>query len=104
MNRTPRRSLDCLNFLVADALELVPDALQYLSLLKTEEVFRFCAIPQVRAPLCFLPVHASHTARAIVQIRDVTGHTCWKYRPVLPTITCPADHMVPNHATHKPHQ
>jgi len=42
-------SLDCLNFLVADALELVPDALAYLGMLKTDEVFRFCAIPQVMA-------------------------------------------------------
>ena len=32
-----------------DALELVPDALEYLSRLKTPEVYRFCAIPQVMA-------------------------------------------------------
>ena len=39
-----------LNFLVADALELVPDALlEYLARLRTPEVFRFCAIPQVMA-------------------------------------------------------
>ena len=74
--------LDCLNFLVADALELVPDSLEYLGRLKTPEVFRFCAIPQVRAPLCCLPVHDSHAARAIVQIRDVTRHTCRRYRPL----------------------
>jgi len=40
-------ALACLNFLVADALELIPDCLEYLSLLKTPEVFKFCAIPQV---------------------------------------------------------
>ena len=43
------RALHCLNDLVADALELVPDALEYLSRLKTPEVYRFCAIPQVMA-------------------------------------------------------
>lgn len=36
-----------LNHLCADALELVPDCLEYLSLLKEPSVFRFAAIPQV---------------------------------------------------------
>eukprot|EP00629_Pelagomonadales_sp_RCC1024_P008229 CAMPEP_0119270942 /NCGR_PEP_ID=MMETSP1329-20130426/7740_1 /TAXON_ID=114041 /ORGANISM="Genus nov. species nov., Strain RCC1024" /LENGTH=763 /DNA_ID=CAMNT_0007270979 /DNA_START=283 /DNA_END=2570 /DNA_ORIENTATION=- len=43
------RALHCLNDLVADALELVPDALEYLARLKTPEVYRFCAIPQIMA-------------------------------------------------------
>jgi farnesyl-diphosphate farnesyltransferase len=43
------KSLECLNELVTDALELGPDCLAYLSMLKCEEVFRFCAIPQVMA-------------------------------------------------------
>ena len=38
-----------LNELVTDALELAPDCLAYLSLLNCEEIFRFCAIPQVMA-------------------------------------------------------
>jgi len=41
--------LACLNELVTDALELVPDCLAYLSKLRCAEVFRFCAIPQVMA-------------------------------------------------------
>lgn len=41
--------LYCLNELVTDALELVPDCLTYLSKLRCAEVFRFCAIPQVMA-------------------------------------------------------
>jgi len=40
-------SLHCLNELVIDALELVPDCLTYLSKLNCPEIFRFCAIPQV---------------------------------------------------------
>jgi len=43
------RSLECLNELVTDALELVPDCLVYLSKLNCSEIFRFCAIPQVMA-------------------------------------------------------
>jgi farnesyl-diphosphate farnesyltransferase len=42
-------SLQCLNELVTDALELVPDCLDYLSKLQCLEIFRFCAIPQVMA-------------------------------------------------------
>lgn len=43
------QALYCLNELVADALELVPDSLEYLRRLKTPSVYRFCAIPQIMA-------------------------------------------------------
>ncbi|EEC47592.1 predicted protein, partial [Phaeodactylum tricornutum CCAP 1055/1] len=43
------RALGCLNELVTDALELVPDCLTYLARLQCQEIFRFCAIPQVMA-------------------------------------------------------
>ena len=43
------KALFCLNDLVTDALECVPECMEYMTLLKTEEVFRFCAIPQVMA-------------------------------------------------------
>mmetsp|Transcript_3765 Transcript_3765/g.5438 ORF Transcript_3765/g.5438 Transcript_3765/m.5438 type:complete len:793 (+) Transcript_3765:56-2434(+) len=43
------KALQCLNELVTDALELGPDCLAYMSKLQCEEVFRFCAIPQVMA-------------------------------------------------------
>ncbi|KAJ1458820.1 isoprenoid synthase domain-containing protein [Pelagophyceae sp. CCMP2097] len=43
------RALALLDELVADALELVPDALEYLRRIQTPEVYRFCAIPQVMA-------------------------------------------------------
>jgi hypothetical protein len=38
----------CLNHLVADALTLAPSCLRYLAALRHPDVFRFCAIPQVR--------------------------------------------------------
>lgn len=43
------QALACLNELVADALELVPDCLEYLERLKTPSIYRFCAIPQIMA-------------------------------------------------------
>lgn len=43
------QALMCLNELVADALELVPDSLAYLDCLQTPAIYRFCAIPQVMA-------------------------------------------------------
>ncbi|KAL2082192.1 hypothetical protein ACEWY4_022010 [Coilia grayii] len=41
--------LSCLNFLVTDALRHVPDVIAYLSRLRNQSVFNFCAIPQVMA-------------------------------------------------------
>jgi farnesyl-diphosphate farnesyltransferase len=43
------KSLQCVNELVTDALELVPDCLSYMAKLQCAEIFRFCAIPQVMA-------------------------------------------------------
>ena len=41
-------ALSCLNLLVTDALRHVPDVISYLSRLRNQSVFNFCAIPQVR--------------------------------------------------------
>ena len=43
-----KRALDVLNDLVGDAVELIPRCLEFMSLLKDEAIFRFCAIPQVQ--------------------------------------------------------
>ncbi|KAL9184786.1 hypothetical protein ACHAXT_012756 [Thalassiosira profunda] len=67
--------LQCLNELVTDALELVPDCLAYLSKLRCAEVFRFCAIPQVMAiatlDKCY---HNSDVFTGVVKIRK--GLSC----------------------------
>ncbi|KAJ8606646.1 hypothetical protein CTAYLR_008390 [Chrysophaeum taylorii] len=47
------RSLACLDDLVADALDLVPDSLEYLRRCRTPQIYRFCSIPQVMA-ICTL--------------------------------------------------
>lgn len=67
--------LHCLNELVTDALELVPDCLAYLSKLRCSEVFRFCAIPQVMAiatlDKCY---HNRNVFTGVVKIRK--GMSC----------------------------
>jgi len=67
--------LNCLNELVTDALELVPDCLLYLSKLQCAEVFRFCAIPQVMAiatlEKCY---HNEDVFTGVVKIRK--GMSC----------------------------
>lgn len=40
-------AVQCLNELITNALHHVPDVLTYLSRLKNQSVFNFCAIPQV---------------------------------------------------------
>eukprot|EP00804_Cyclotella_cryptica_P020758 CCRYP_016593-RA/>CCRYP_016593-RA protein AED:0.31 eAED:0.31 QI:72/1/1/1/1/1/3/44/784 len=67
--------LNCMNELVTDALELVPDCLSYLSKLRCSEVFRFCAIPQVMAiatlDKCY---HNEDVFTGVVKIRK--GMSC----------------------------
>jgi farnesyl-diphosphate farnesyltransferase len=46
-----QRGLAVLNQLCADALQHVPDCLEYMSRLRNKTVFQFCAIPQVRLHL-----------------------------------------------------
>ncbi|CAA22809.1 Squalene synthase [Schizosaccharomyces pombe] len=43
------KALECLSDMTANALTHATDALVYLSQLKTQEIFNFCAIPQVMA-------------------------------------------------------
>jgi farnesyl-diphosphate farnesyltransferase len=43
------KALACLNHLCMDVLEHIPDAIDYMSKLRNQSVFNFCAIPQVMA-------------------------------------------------------
>lgn len=49
----------CLNELVTDALRHIPDCIEYLSLLKDEKNFKFCAIPQVMAMATLTKIYAN---------------------------------------------
>lgn len=42
-------AVNCLNELIGNALTHVPDMFEYMSKLKNQSVFNFCAIPQVIA-------------------------------------------------------
>lgn len=42
-----QQALHCLNELITNALELVPDCIAYMTRLHNQSVFNFCAIPQV---------------------------------------------------------
>jgi farnesyl-diphosphate farnesyltransferase len=44
-----QKALECLNAMVADALQLIPDCVDYMSALHEKSVVLFCAIPQVMA-------------------------------------------------------
>jgi farnesyl-diphosphate farnesyltransferase len=68
------KSLECLNELVTDALELGPDCLAYLSKLQCQEVFRFCAIPQVMAIATLEKCYANtNVFTGVVKIRKGTS-------------------------------
>jgi farnesyl-diphosphate farnesyltransferase len=85
-------SLRCLNHLIMDALLCVPDCLEYMNLLNTEEVFRFCAIPQVMAiatlaelynnPKVFtgvVKIRKGLTAKLILETTTLSGLYKWFY-------------------------
>lgn len=50
-------ALSCLNLLVTDALRHVPDVIAYLSRLRNQSVFNFCAIPQVHRSSIYIYIH-----------------------------------------------
>jgi farnesyl-diphosphate farnesyltransferase len=81
-----KQALCCLNELVTDALGLVPDCLAYLSKLQCDEVFRFCAIPQVMAiatlEKCYnnpdvftgvVKIRKGLSCKLIMNTNDITG-------------------------------
>lgn len=58
-------ALSCLNLLVTDALRHVPDVIAYLSRLRNQSVFNFCAIPQVRTISRFLPQRSRFSSSVV---------------------------------------
>ncbi|XP_028997357.1 squalene synthase isoform X1 [Betta splendens] len=76
-------ALSCLNLLVTDALRHVPDVIAYLSRLRNQSVFNFCAIPQVMAiatlsscfnnPMVFQGVVKIRKGQAVTLMMDATN-------------------------------
>jgi len=84
------QALACLNELVTDALTLIPECLVYLRRLDNDQVFRFCAIPQVMAiatlEKCFnnpdvftgvVKVRKGLAVKMIVDSKTVAGVEQW---------------------------
>ncbi|KAJ3169011.1 hypothetical protein HK101_011581 [Irineochytrium annulatum] len=66
--------IGCLNELCADALELVPDCLTYMSLLRNPTVVHFCAIPQVtikNLPDVFATLHLTESMKKVMAIASI---------------------------------
>ncbi|XP_062267164.1 squalene synthase isoform X2 [Platichthys flesus] len=76
-------ALSCLNLLVTDALRHVPDVIAYLSRLRNQSVFNFCAIPQVMAistlskcynnPMVFQGVVKIRKGQAVTLMMEATN-------------------------------
>lgn len=65
-----KQAVSLLNHLVTDALECVPECMDYMAMLQTEEVFRFCAIPQVMAIATLAELYNNHNVfTGVVKIR-----------------------------------
>ncbi|XP_066482485.1 squalene synthase-like isoform X2 [Tiliqua scincoides] len=64
------KAVHCLNELITNALHHVPDVLTYLSRLKNQSVFNFCAIPQVMAIATLAACYNNQQVfRGVVKIR-----------------------------------
>ncbi|KAB1275621.1 Squalene synthase [Camelus dromedarius] len=63
-------ALQCLNELIANTLHHIPDVITYLSRLRNQSVFNFCAIPQVMAIATLAACYNNqHVFRGVVKIR-----------------------------------
>lgn len=60
LNPQSKESMSCLNHLVNDALSHATDCLEYLKMLRNNNIFRFCAIPQVMAMATLCEVYNNH--------------------------------------------
>ena len=68
------KALGCLNELVTDALQHIPDVFAYMSSLKNQSVFNFCAIPQVMAIATLSTVYDNPAVfKGVVKIRKGTA-------------------------------
>jgi farnesyl-diphosphate farnesyltransferase len=60
----------CLNHLITDAMDLVPAVLTYLSGVRDQHNFNFCAIPQVMAAATLAECYSNHAVfTSVVKIR-----------------------------------
>ncbi|CAF2073413.1 unnamed protein product [Rotaria magnacalcarata] len=75
--KTPNyeKSLECLNHMVLDSFNHVPDVINYLGRLKHRKVLEFCAIPQVMAIATFVELYNNPLVFTSV-VKIPKGLTC----------------------------
>jgi len=65
-----QQALNCLNYLINNALNHIPDVIEYMSQLKNQSVFNFCAIPQVMAIATLSACYNNHGVfEGVIKIR-----------------------------------
>lgn len=64
------KAVHCLNDLVTNALRHIPDVMEYMSRLKNQSVFNFCAIPQVSLQTVF------YCTDVLICRRNGIAHKC----------------------------
>ncbi|XP_025071495.1 squalene synthase-like isoform X2 [Alligator sinensis] len=65
-------AVQCLNELITNALHHVPDVLKYLSRLKNQSVFNFCAIPQIYQKIPSTDPSSNKTQQIIASVRTMS--------------------------------
>nr|XP_032619408.1 squalene synthase-like isoform X2 [Chelonoidis abingdonii] len=65
-------AVQCMNELITNALHHIPDVLTYLSRLKNQSVFNFCAIPQIYRKVPSTDPSSNKTQQIIVSIRRMS--------------------------------
>ncbi|XP_028909044.1 squalene synthase isoform X1 [Ornithorhynchus anatinus] len=80
-------AVQCLNELVTNALHHVPDVLTYLSRLRNQSIFNFCAIPQVMAIATLAACYNNQQVfRRVVKIRKGQAVTLMMGATSLPAV------------------
>jgi farnesyl-diphosphate farnesyltransferase len=65
-----KEAVACLNDMITDAMKHIPDCLEYMAKLRNQEVFNFCAIPQVMAIATLAKCYNNHDVfTGVVKIR-----------------------------------
>ncbi|KAF9350983.1 bifunctional farnesyl-diphosphate farnesyltransferase/squalene synthase [Mortierella sp. NVP85] len=71
------QALQCLSHLVSNAMGHIKDVLEYLSMIKNESCFKFCAIPQVMAIATLNLIHTNYSVFTTENVKIRKGETVW---------------------------
>jgi farnesyl-diphosphate farnesyltransferase len=71
------QALQCSSHLVSNAMGHIKDVLEYLSMIKNESCFKFCAIPQVMAIATLNLIHTNYSIFTTENVKIRKGETVW---------------------------